>query len=56
VSSLIFVGAAACLLIFLDGESAPLDDSGEAVIGSFHKESTAIGWQSPLRFFAINNA
>src|SRR5262249_33999014 len=37
-----------CLLIFLDGKNARPDDLSEAVIGNFLKESTAIGWQSPL--------
>jgi hypothetical protein len=43
------------LLISLDGENTRPDDLGEAVIGNFHKESTAIGWQSPLHFLALNN-
>jgi Cu(I)/Ag(I) efflux system membrane fusion protein len=45
-----FRRSAPCLLIFLDGKDGRPDDLGEAVIGNFHKESTAFGWQSPLRF------
>ena len=48
-----FVAAAAGPLISLDAGNTEPDDLGEAVVGNFHKESTAFGWQSPLRFLAL---
>jgi hypothetical protein len=43
-------------LIFLDGTKNRPEESGEAVIGNFHKERTGVGCQSPLRLLAISNA
>ena len=48
-----FVAAAPGLLNLLDAGNTESDDLGEAVVGNFHKESTAFGWQSPLRFLVF---